>query len=333
MTQAEYPRVPAVLRVHSLRVSYGTKDNRSTPALRGVQVEIGGGEIVGILGESGSGKSTLALAMLGLLPRSAQVDGSVVFQDKELLKLDEPGWRAIRGARIAIIFQEPGITLSPVMRVGDQIAEVIRAHQNEDSTRRKQRVRELLRAVGLPEVDRIYSSFAHQLSGGELHRIAIAQALACKPDVVIADEPTRSLDAALQADILNLLRESSRKLGSSLIFITHNPALLARFADRIIVLYAGHVVEEGPTAEVFRHPLHPYTQGLLRLVPVSLHHVLARGERLAVIPGSMADVDLAAPGCAFAARCFARTSICDQQFPHEVVLTEHRRVSCFNYGD
>jgi oligopeptide/dipeptide ABC transporter ATP-binding protein len=331
--QGTSSRPPALLRVHGLTVAYATPVGTPHPSLLGVDFEIRPGEIVGILGESGSGKSTLALSTLGLLPASTEIAGSIFFEGKDLLRLDEAGWRGIRGARIAMVFQDPGLSLSPVMRVGNQIAEVLRAHRTEQGSHRKQQVEAILEAVGLPHFDRIYKAYPHQLSGGELHRVAIAQALACQPDLVIADEPTRSLDGTRQAEILELLRESNRRLGCALIFITHNPGLLAGFADRVIVMYAGRIVEEGPVSRVFRRPLHPYTQGLLQLVPAALQNPgRSRGQRLPALPGTLSDLDHLSPGCTFASRCSARTDICQSEFPADVEPEEGRRVSCFNYG-
>jgi len=249
-----------------------------------------------------------------------------------LLRVDESGWAAIRGAKIAMIFQEPGLSLSPVMRVGDQIAEVIRAHRRCEKKQRAQEVETVLKEAGLSDVGRIYRAYPHQLSGGELHRVAIAQALVCRPALVIADEPTRSLDVTLQAEVQNALRDVQRKFGSALIFITHNPALLAGFADRVLVMYAGRIVEEGPVAQVYRQPLHPYTKGLLELVPRPVQSSgFVRRERLPAIPGSLTGRDQRARGCAFEPRCFARTAVCQVESPEQIEPALGRRVSCFNH--
>ena len=334
MMHAQSSRLSPLLSVRGLTVKYAATGQLSYPALLGVEFDIKPREIVGILGESGSGKSTLALSILGLLPESAAMAGTILFKDKDLLRLDESEWRAIRGARIAMVFQEPGLSLSPVMRVGDQIAAVFRAHSREGAMQRRQQVTSILEDVGLLQVDRIYKAYPHQLSGGELHRVAIAQALACHPDIVIADEPTRSLDGTRQAEILDLLRETNRKFGCALVFITHDPALLAGFADRVIVMYAGRIVEEGPLSRVFRRPLHPYTKGLQELVPASLQNSgRTRGQHLPVLSGNLSDSDHLSPGCIFASRCPARTDICQNEFPVEVVSEEGHRVSCFNYGN
>lgn len=249
-------------------------------ALLGVNLAISRGEIVGVLGQSGSGKSTLALSILGLLPDDAKVEGSIFFselsqdkqnniQSRDLLQFDEQAWRAIRGARISMIFQEPGLSLNPIMRVGDQIAEVLRAHPQSEVAPRRQRVEGILRRAKLAETDRIYNAYPHQLSGGQLHRIAIAQALACNPDLLLADEPMRALDVTLQADLLAVLRETNREAGCALLLITHDPLLLRDFADRVVVMHGGRIVEDGPVQQVLLEPRHPYTKSLLRFIQAS----------------------------------------------------------------
>jgi oligopeptide/dipeptide ABC transporter ATP-binding protein len=334
MTHAQSSCASPLLCVRKLTVKYAVAVKACHPALQEVDFDIAPGEIVGVLGESGSGKSTLALSVLGLLPASAAVAGSILFDNNDLSRLNESGWRDIRGVRIAMVFQDPGLSLSPVMRVGDQIAEVLRAHRQRGRRARRQQVEAILKDVGLAQVDRIYKAYPHQLSGGELHRVAIAQAMACRPELVIADEPTRSLDATRQAEILDLLRETNRRFGCALIFITHNPGLLAGFADRVIVMYAGRIVEQGPVLQVFRRPLHPYTKGLLQLVPASLQNPRRlRGQGLPALPGSLSDADYLSPGCIFASRCPARTEVCQSESPAELTLEEDRRVSCFNYGN
>jgi glutathione transport system ATP-binding protein len=268
---------PPLIQVRELTVQYsGSKE----AALLGLNFDIARSEIVGVLGESGSGKSTLALSILGLLPRDAKIEGSILFpepsqerqdnpQSRDLVQLDEQAWRAIRGARISMIFQEPGLSLNPVMRVGDQIAEVLRAHPHSEATPRKHQVEATLRRVRLVESDRIYNAYPHQLSGGQVHRIAIAQALACNPDLLLADEPTRALDVSLQAELLAVLREVNCEAGCALLFITHDPLLLTDFADRVLVLHGGRIVEEGPVQQVLREPQHPYTKSLLRFMPAA----------------------------------------------------------------
>jgi ABC-type glutathione transport system ATPase component len=255
--------VRPLLHCQRLTVNYASA---TTPALCEIDFEIGPGEVVGVLGESGCGKSTLALSILGLLPPGALVEGSIRFHDQDLLHLNEPQLRTVRGAQISLIHQEPGLSLSPVLRMGEQISEVLGAHRPMTRSQRKQECKAMLSEVQLGDVDRIYNSYPHQLSGGELHRVAIAQALICRPQLVICDEPTSSLDVTIQAEILSLLRGLKQKLGMAMIFITHNPALLAGFADRVLVIHAGKIVEEGRVAQVFRRPLHSYTNELLQLV-------------------------------------------------------------------
>lgn len=320
-----------LLRVRGLTVKY-SGEHQSPPALHQIDFDISPGEVVGILGESGSGKSTLALSILGLLPANAGLEGSIIFQNEDLLGINESRWKTIRGAKIAMIFQEPELCLSPVMRVGDQIAEVLRAHRPGGRKLRKLECEAILREVRFSDVDRIYKAYPHQLSGGELHRVAIAQALACQPALVIADEATRSLDVTVQAEVLNVLRDIRQKFGSALIFITHNPALLAGFADRVIAMYAGRIVEDGPVPQVLQ-PLHPYTKGLLQLVPRYWQHAGPNPQRLLpVIPGSSADLDRSTGGCVFEPRCCARTAICRDESPREVMPELGHRVSCFNHA-
>jgi peptide/nickel transport system ATP-binding protein len=328
----------ALLRVRGLAVSYNARSEQPVPALRQVDFAIAPGEIVGILGESGSGKSTLALSILGLLPESARVEGSIFLDGEDFSSATESRWAEVRGVKVAMIFQEPGLSLSPVMRAGDQIGEVLRAHDSGGTKQRKLEVEAALKDAGISDVDRIYRAYPHQLSGGELHRVAIAQALACRPALVIADEPTRSLDVTLQVEIRNALRDINRTYGSTLIFITHNPALLTGFADRVMVMYAGRIVEAGPVGQVYRRPLHPYTKGLLQLIPEPVQHSglissFTRRERLPAIPGSLTAFDQLGRGCAFEPRCSARTADCQIESPDEVAPEPDRRVSCFNHGN
>jgi oligopeptide/dipeptide ABC transporter ATP-binding protein len=323
----------ALLRVRGLSVSYAARSHAPGLALRQLDLDISAGEVVGILGESGSGKSTLALSVLGLLPAEARVVGSILFRHEELLGLPEAQLRRIRGANISLIHQEPGLALSPVIRVGEQIAEVIGAHRGLKRKKRKQEAEAILQEVHLADTARIFAAYPHQLSGGELHRVAIAQALACRPDLVIADEPTRSLDVTLQAEILGVLRSLKQKFGTALIFITHNPALLAGFANRVVVMYAGRAVEEGGWSRVFSRPLHPYTKGLLDLVARSPRRDgSAAGIPLPAIPGGPPDLKALSQGCAFEPRCSRRTRICQSEDPEELTPEPSHRVSCFHHG-
>jgi ABC-type dipeptide/oligopeptide/nickel transport system ATPase component len=268
----------SLLRVSKLSVTYGATSLRPVAALQGVDLEIRAGEIIGLLGESSCGKSTLAMSLLGLLPAGTRVEGEIFYRDNDLSRFNERQLRSMRGAKISMIHQEPGLSLSPVMKVGEQIAEVIRAHFDLDRNKRRAKVLRILNEVHLPDAERVYSAYPHQLSGGELHRVAIAQALVCQPDLVIADESTRSLDGRTQTGVLRLLADINREFGMAILFITHNPALLAGFAQRVLVMRDGSVVEAGETSQIFRHPRHPYTKALLQLVPQSLQDDLVYGD-------------------------------------------------------
>ncbi len=260
----------ALLQISGLTVSFGSDESEARAALEHVSFEIAGREIVGILGESGSGKSTLASSILCLLPKATQVSGFVTFRGEELLGRSETQLKKIRGAKISLIHQEPGLALSPVMRVGNQIGEVLRAHGAYTRQERREKIEEILTAVHFVDVLRVARAYPHELSGGELHRVAIAQALVCRPELAIADEPNRSIDVGLQLELLKLFRELNHKFGTAFIFITHNPMLLAGFADRVIVMRSGRVVEQGRVADVFHHPADAYTRLLLKYVPRSI---------------------------------------------------------------
>jgi oligopeptide/dipeptide ABC transporter ATP-binding protein len=318
--------------VRDLSVTYSFGGSHAVRALVDANLEIGAGESLGILGESGSGKSTLAAAFLRLLPEGATYkSGSIVFRGCNILSAAERDLRAIRGAQIAFIPQEPALTLNPVISVGDQIAEVIRAHFPGSTKDRKIRVEALLTEVGFDRPREIYRAYAHQLSGGQRQRIAIAQAMACRPALVIADEPTSKLDAPLQIEILDLMRALRREHGTSFVLISHDPAVLAGFVDRIVVIYAGRIVEEGSITDIFRKPLHPYTQALVRLTS---RHLPGQTRRAAfsAIPGEPPDLSRSERGCAFAARCPQRMKVCVEETPDESTPEANRRVRCFLYG-
>jgi ABC-type glutathione transport system ATPase component len=253
-----------LLDVRNLSVTYLGRDGAEYPALTGISFCIGRGEAVGLLGESGCGKSTTALAVLGLMSgESARVRGSVLFRAQDLLSMSESELRLIRGARISLIFQDAEISLSPMMRVGHQVAEVIRAHRDWDRQQCCEEARAALGRVGL-EGERIFHAYPHQLSGGQRQRVVVAQALACEPALLIADEPTASLDARAQADFLALLREMKDQLGISILLISHSPQVLATVAERVLVMHEGHLIEEGTPLEIFLHPSERWTQQLLR---------------------------------------------------------------------
>jgi len=254
----------SLLQVRDLAVRYHARDGTEFAAVDGMSFDVAAGEAVGLMGESGCGKSSVALALLALHDREcAAVAGSVRFEDAELLTLADRAMQKIRGAAISIIHQEPAIALSPVMRAGDQIAEVIHAHRESSWKKCGAEAREMLERVGLRPVDRIYSAFPHQLSGGQCQRVALAQALACGPRLLIADEPTAHLDARSQADFLALLEELRKQSGVAILLISHAPEVQARLADRLLVMKAGKIVEAGPFSTLYRNSSQEYTRKLL----------------------------------------------------------------------
>ena len=263
------PSVQGLLQVDDLTVCYRSQDGRQLVALEAVSFEIAAGEALGLLGESGCGKTTLGLALLGLLPAAGSVmRGSAMFRGKNLLTMGERDLQEVRGAAISMVHQEPGAALNPVLRIGEQVTEVIRAHRQLSSEHAREEASLLLTQVGLPQEACIAAAYPHQLSGGQLQRVAFAQAIACRPALVIADEPTTALDKATQLDILGLLTGLRKKLRLALLLITHDSSVLAQAADRILVIREGRIVEQGTTKEVIGKSLDPYTQALLRSRPV-----------------------------------------------------------------
>ncbi len=324
-----------LLEVHDLCVSYRATSGTLRPALGGVHLSLRAGEVAGILGESGCGKSTLAQALVGLLPPGGCVTrGKILFRGQNLLSRSEREMESIRGSQISLIFQEPSIALHPTMRVGEQIAQVIGAHNPFDRRVRRERTREVLSETFSSDIDRIYSSYPHQLSGGQQQRVLIAQAIACRPALVVADEPTASLDTTTQASILALFAGLRERLGLTLLLITHNPAILAGLADRIYVLYAGRVVEEGPADALLRAPQHPYLRGLLRSMPAPPEKSSrTRKARLPAIEGAAPELSAPPGGCSFEPRCEDRMPRCVEREPGGNLTTEDRRVYCFKYGE
>ena len=321
-----------LVQINNLTITYLPPGSVPVRALDHASLEIHRGEVIGVLGESGSGKSTLAFALLRLLPSYARESGSVMFRGRNLLTMTEPELRKVRGKEISLISQDPALALNPVIRVGDQISEVLRAHLAMSGSARRQHVEELLRAVGFDLPQQIYSAYPHQLSGGQRQRVGIAQAIACSPVLVIADEPTNKLDAALQAEVLTLLSEI-RKHDAAFLMISHDPTIFPGFADRIVVMYAGRVVEEGRTGDIFRRPLHPYTQALVRLSERYLVNVQGSRVRFPVINGEAPDLTRIGCGCRFEPRCPERMQVCTNCDPREMTPEPFHRVSCFKYGN
>ncbi|MET9541370.1 ABC transporter ATP-binding protein, partial [Streptomyces sp. NPDC006553] len=312
---------PPLLEVQHLDVEFTTPDGGRLHAVRDVSFTLRRGETLAVVGESGSGKSTTALALLGMLPGTGRVSGgSVRLDGEDLVTAGQDRIRAVRGARIGMIFQDPMTALNPVLTIGRHLDEVLRAHAGHapaggaraggaraggapvrrDRTARRARAVELLRLVGIPDPERRIDDHPHQFSGGQRQRILIAMALAGEPDVLLADEPTTALDATVQDQILTLLGELTRTTGTAVVLITHNMGVVARACERVLVMYGGTVVEDGPTAEVLTRPRHPYTAGLLAAVP---RLSAPSGTRLTGIPGTPPDLSLPVAGCAFAARC------------------------------
>jgi oligopeptide/dipeptide ABC transporter ATP-binding protein len=328
-----HPMTP-VLAVADLAVAYTSRTGREFPALAGVSFEVQAGEILGVLGESGSGKSTLAAALLRLLPQNGKIQtGFVLFEGQDLLQAKPRELEKIRGGRVALIFQEPSLALHPTLRVGEQVRDVLAAHKALNRSALREKMLQLLSAVFPADAERISSSYPHQLSGGQRQRVLIAQAIACGPALIIADEPTASLDPTTEQEILSLFRTLQRKFQLAMILITHKPAVLAGFADRVLVLYAGRVVEIGPTETVLGSPHHPYTRALLRCLPPPIESHPSRSKaKLPVIAGDSANLALLASGCQFEPRCTERMDVCTKSEPATVGLSNTHVVSCFKYG-
>jgi peptide/nickel transport system ATP-binding protein len=325
----------SLAQVCDLTVTYCPGGQPPVPALDSVNLAIRSGEVIGLLGESGSGKSTLALALLRLLPRHARHDrGTVRFLGHDLSTLPESKLRRLRGAEIALVPQDPALTLNPVIKVGKQISEVLRAHTELTRCQRSDRVAELLHEVGFDDAAHIASAYPHQLSGGQRQRVAIAQAISCRPALVIADEPTSKLDASLQADIVALMANIRERHGVAFIVISHDPTLFCGFADRIAVMYAGRIVEQGTTENIYQRPLHPYTQALVTLARSCSGNFSAPSRRqLPIIAGDPADLTCGTIGCRFEPRCPERMQICVQRHPDELKPVPSHHVSCFKYGE
>ena len=321
-----------LLQVRGLSVTYSSPHGRVVRALDRVDLRVQAGELLGVLGESGSGKSSLATALMRLLPVHARCDkGEIVFRGRNLAELRESELRPIRGKEISLIPQDPALSLNPVMTVGTQIAEVLRAHLPSSRKERRALVFELLHEVGFEEPAKTHDVYPHQLSGGQRQRIVIAQALACRPALLIADEPTSNLDASLRTEIMELLAGTRERWGTTVIVISHDPALLAGFADRVAVMYAGQVVEVGPTFQIFGQPLHPYTRALVTLANTALIGKKAGIARFPTIPGELPNPCSHSSGCRFEPRCSDRFDLCRHNNPCEVSLEPARLVSCFKY--
>jgi oligopeptide/dipeptide ABC transporter ATP-binding protein len=301
----------ALLDVRGLRTSFFL-DRGEARAVDGVSFALDAGRVLGLVGESGCGKSVTALSLMRLVPPAGRiVGGAVRFDGQDLLALPEPAMRKVRGAGLAMIFQEPMTSLNPVFTVGSQIAEAIRLHRPVSRRQAWQRAVELLAEVGIPEPARRAGDYPHQLSGGMRQRVMIAMAISCEPRVLLADEPTTALDVTIQAEILDLLRELRERRGMALLLITHDLGVVAQQADEVAIMYAGRIVEHGPVLDVFDHPLHPYTQALFRSIP----GIAGRRERLEAIPGQVPDLLALPTGCTFRDRCARAVAECADAAP------------------
>jgi oligopeptide/dipeptide ABC transporter ATP-binding protein len=314
----------AVLEVQDLAVSFPQEGGRAC-VVDGIQLEIGSGEVVALVGESGCGKSMTALAILRLVPRPGRVErGSIRLEGRDLLSLPVAQMRALRGGHAAMIFQEPMTSLNPVMNAGSQVVEAIRLHERVSASGAKRRALELFEQVGIPDPDARFDAYPHQLSGGMKQRVMIAMALAMRPRLLIADEPTTALDVTIQAQILDLMRQLRAELGTAILLITHDLGVVNELADRVSVMYAGRLAEEGEREEILGAPRHPYTQGLLRSMPARARHE----ERLAEIPGIVPSVGEWPSGCRFRTRCERAFALCAEADPGPVRLGASQTAFC-----
>ena len=329
------PAAGPLLDVQGLTVDF-LGSGAPVRAVRGVDLAIGPGETFALVGESGSGKSATSLAIMGLLdPRRTKLGGEIRFRDEDdapdLLTLGARAMQQVRGGRIAMVFQEPMTSLNPVHTVGAQIGEALRLHQRPSPAEVKARVIAALAEVGIPDPGRRAGAYPHELSGGMRQRVLIAMALACRPRLLIADEPTTALDATVQIQILELLKTLQRAHGMAVLFVTHNLAVVAEIADRVGVMYGGRLVETAPAAELFGRPRHPYTRGLLDSLPGA--HGGARGGRLRAIPGSVVDARTPLPGCAFQPRCGFAVEPCRAAPVPLMAVSPGRDARCLRWAE
>ena len=324
-----------LLEVQNLSVDFATAQG-NVRAVRDVSFSVAASEVLGLVGESGSGKSVSSLAVLRLLPPQAKVSGRITFDGEDLLALPDERMRAIRGAGISMIFQEPMTALNPVMRIGDQVAEAVLAHpelaerrgNGEGKVSKAEASRlavEALRTVAIPEPERRARDYPHQLSGGQRQRVMIAMAIVNRPQLLIADEPTTALDVTIQAQVLDLLNELRQKFSLAMLFVSHDLAVVSQVSHRIAVMYAGSLVEMGPAREVFQKAAHPYTRGLLQSVPTLRSD---RSQPLRTIEGSVPPVSNLPPGCAFEPRCEWRLPSCSQALPSLIEVSPGHFARC-----
>ncbi|WP_291302984.1 ABC transporter ATP-binding protein [Desulfovibrio sp. MES5] len=320
-TQAGAP----LLRLDDLSITFQTDDG-PLPAVRNVSFSLPHGHITCLVGESGCGKSLTARAILRLTPDNARLDGSITLDGQDILRLPPRALRSIRGRRAGMVFQEPMTSLNPVLRVGEQVAEPLRLHMGMHRAQAREEAISLLAEVGIPSPESRYDDYPHQLSGGMRQRVMIAMALACRPDLLLADEPTTALDATIQGQILRLMRARSQERGMAVLLITHDLGVAAQMANTIGVMYAGRLVEYAPARDLFAHPLHPYTQGLLRAAPNARSREL---DRLPTIPGSVPSLRSMPGGCPFHPRCPQAMPVCREKMPPTIAVRQQHNVACW----
>lgn len=315
-----------ILSVEHLKTSFFT-DNTEIPAVDDISFQVYPGEIVGIVGESGCGKSVTSLSIMKLLPNPPGkiVSGKILLNGEDLVHASEKRIRQIRGKEIAMIFQEPMTSLNPLFTIGNQLMEAVKIHYPWPKKKIYERCIEMLKLVGLPRVEELMTSYPHELSGGMRQRVMIAMALICDPKVLIADEPTTALDVTIQAQILQLMKELNEKLETAILFITHDLGVVSQLCERVIVMYAGKIVEEGTVEEIFAHPKHPYTKGLLASIP----DIRYKKERLYSIPGNVPKPGSVQKGCRFYSRCEARENRCLQDDPPYVTINDYHNARCW----
>ncbi|MCX8001410.1 MAG: ABC transporter ATP-binding protein [Anoxybacillus mongoliensis] len=319
----------AILRVKNLKTCFFT-DEGEVPAVDGVDFYINKGEILGVVGESGCGKSVTSLSIMGLLPKGIGkiTNGEIWFKDENIVLASEKRMKEIRGNEIAMIFQEPMTSLNPLFTIGNQMIEAIRIHQKVSKAEARKRAVDMLKLVGLPRAEEIIDEYPHQLSGGMRQRVMIAMAMVCNPSLLIADEPTTALDVTIQAQILHLMKQLNEQFGTAIMMITHDLGVVAEMCHRVVVMYAGKIIEEGDIQTIFRRPKHPYTIGLIRSVP----DIRERKARLYSIPGSVPKPGSIKHGCRFAARCEQAFERCFSENPDLYEVEQGHRVRCFLYA-
>ena len=320
-----------LLEVNNLTTHFFTSDG-VVKAVDGINYHLDEGEILGIVGESGCGKSVSALSLMRLVadPPGKIVDGEVTFEDKDLLQLGDAEMRSIRGNRMAMVFQEPMTSLNPVLTIGRQITETLELHQNMTRAQARERAAELIRMVGIPDAASRLKDYPHQFSGGMRQRVMIAMALSCNPKLIIADEPTTALDVTIQAQILELMRELAQQFGTALIIITHNLGVVARYAHRVVVMYAGKIIETGSAEEIYRNPRHPYTLGLLNSVPRLDEAVKASLDPIEGLPPDLVDLPV---GCSFQPRCPYAYERCTQETPYLMDHSDAHTTACWRHEE